>query len=382
MKKVAIVGAGISGLFFANLLRHDDNYEVAIYEKNNSINLEKGYGIQLSINSIHLLNKIGFQKLSPLSQFNPEKIDFYSSLKKKKICDLDISSFNTNEAKYTTLQRSTLIEFLKEKLPNNLLEYNKTVSKINYVNDNIELIFKNHSSIECDYLIVADGVFSHTKSLIANKNIKPKYFNSIAIRGTINKDNLNKIDHNNISLFLGSKFHLVIYPISKDKKCNFICIMKKNLNSEQFQDQSLFNDKKFVSSIIYDLSSKIDTNILENLKDIECFPIFISDQIYKADRSNIFLIGDAFFALPPTFAQGASQSIEAAFDLYEMLKNNRQKFTEKRIERIQMINRRSKFNYFAFHLSNPFMIFIRDLSMKYLVKNHKFINNYLGKIYK
>ena len=36
MKKVAIIGAGISGLFFANLLRQDSNYEITIYEKNNS----------------------------------------------------------------------------------------------------------------------------------------------------------------------------------------------------------------------------------------------------------------------------------------------------------------------------------------------------------
>ena len=61
MKKVIIVGAGISGLFFANLLRQNSEYEVTIYEKNNSINLEKGYGIQLSVNCIKLLNKIIYQ---------------------------------------------------------------------------------------------------------------------------------------------------------------------------------------------------------------------------------------------------------------------------------------------------------------------------------
>ena len=82
MKKVAIIGAGISGLFFANILRQDSNYEIVIYEKNNSINLEKGYGIQLSVNSIKLLNKIGFQNLNLAHQFNPKKIDFYSLLKK------------------------------------------------------------------------------------------------------------------------------------------------------------------------------------------------------------------------------------------------------------------------------------------------------------
>ena len=66
------------------LLRQDSNYEITIYEKNNSINLEKGYGIQLSVNSIKLLNKIGFQNLNLAKQFNPKKIDFYSLLKKKK----------------------------------------------------------------------------------------------------------------------------------------------------------------------------------------------------------------------------------------------------------------------------------------------------------
>ena len=58
MKKIAIIGGGISGLYIASLLRQNSNYEITVYEKNNSVNLEKGYGIQLSVNSIKLLNKI------------------------------------------------------------------------------------------------------------------------------------------------------------------------------------------------------------------------------------------------------------------------------------------------------------------------------------
>ena len=58
MKKIAIIGAGISGLCIGNFLRQNPGYEITVYEKNNSVNLEKGYGIQLSVNSIKLLNKI------------------------------------------------------------------------------------------------------------------------------------------------------------------------------------------------------------------------------------------------------------------------------------------------------------------------------------
>ena len=382
MKKVAIIGAGISGLLIANLLRQDSNYEVTLYEKNNSINLEKGYGVQLSVNSIKLLNKIGFQTINSQNKFNPNKVDFYSLKNKNKICDLDISVFNTYETKYTTLQRTTLVEFLKDKLPNNLIQYNKKVNKVSSQNEIIDLTFEGNSSAECDFLIISDGVFSSTKSLIANKDIKPKYFKSLAIRATIDQKNLKHINNSNISLFLGSNFHSVIYPVNKGNEFNFIGILRKNLSENEIKNSSLFKDEDFISSILLDLSHQIDQDILNNLKNIKCFPIFTSEEIYHPKQKNIFLIGDAFFALPPTFAQGASQAIEVAFELYKNFKNGSNEFTNTRIKRTKIINKKSKLNHFAFHLSNPFMVFTRDLLMKYLVKNKKFINSYFGKIYK
>jgi len=382
MKKVVIIGAGISGLLIANLLRQDSNYEVTLYEKNNSINLEKGYGVQLSVNSIKLLNKIGFQTINSQNKFNPNKVDFYSLKNKNKICDLDISIFNTYEAKYTTLQRTTLVEFLKDKLPNNLIQYNKKVNKVSSQNEIIDLTFEGNSSTECDFLIISDGVFSSTKSLIANKDIKPKYFKSLAIRATIDQKNLKHINNSNISLFLGSNFHSVIYPVNKGNEFNFIGILRKNLSENEIKNSSLFKDENFISSILLDLSHQIDQDILNNLKNIKCFPIFTSEEIYHPKQKNIFLIGDAFFALPPTFAQGASQAIEIAFELYKNFQNGSNEFTNTRIKRTKIINKKSKLNHFAFHLSNPFMVFIRDLLMKYLVKNKKFINSYFGKIYK
>ena len=382
MKKIAIIGAGISGLSFANLLRQDSNYDITIYEKNNFINLEKGYGIQLSVNSVKLLNKIGFQNIDQLNKFNPNKVDFYSLQKKQKICDLNISEFNTDNAKYTTLQRSTLIEFLKEKIPTNLIQYNKKIKQVDNKNETVMLTFENNSSAEYDYLVISDGVFSPTKSLVANKQIEPKYFTSIAIRGTINRKNFENINYNNISLFLGSNFHSVVYPVDKNSEFNFIGILRKNLTNNQLQNYSLFSENSFISSILSELSGQIDQNILENINNIKCFPIFISNKIYDQQHKNIFLIGDAFFASPPSFAQGASQSIEAAFELFEYINKNSNDFNKRRIEKTKMINNRSKFNHFVFHLSNPLIIFVRDFILRNLVKNKKFLENYLGKIYK
>ena len=382
MKKVAIIGAGISGLFLANLLRQNSEYEIIIYERNNSINLEKGYGIQLSVNSVKLLNEIGFQNINSKDKFNPNKLDFYSLKNNKKICDLDISAFNENDLKYTTLQRFILMQFLKDKLPSNLINYNKKVVEVDQSSEKIKINFEDNSLIECDYLIISDGVFSSTKSIIANKEIKPKYFNSIAIRATVETDHLKDLNHHNISLFLGSNLHSVVYPISKSNEFNFISILRKNLAQEELDNYSLFEDKTFVSSIISEISKQMEPKILNNLKDIKCFPVFVSKETYLPKNKAIFLIGDAFFTFPPTFAQGASQSIEVAFELYKNLQNDKNQFNNQRIQRTKMINNKSMFNYFAFHVSNPLIVFIRDLLMKYLVKNNKFISSYLGKIYK
>ena len=382
MKNIVIIGAGISGLYIANLLSQNLNYKITIYEKNSSVNLEKGYGIQLSVNSIKLLNQINFQKIQAEDKFHPHKLDFYSLKKNKKICDLDISMFNSTDKKYTTLQRSTLINFLKDGLHENIINYNKKVIKINEEAETKEVFFDDGSSVKCNYLIISDGTFSKTKSLIANKEIKPKYFNSIALRATIDQDAIKGINPENISLFLGSNLHSVLYPINNKRQFNFISILRKKLNTKELSGYSLFESKDFTTSIISEISKQVAAETIKNLKGIKCFPIFVSSKVFEPKNQNTFIIGDAFFALPPTFAQGASQSIEVAHELYKNLENENTQFNSERIKRVKMIDMKSKLNYFAFHLSNPLTIWIRNLIIQKLVKNKKFINSYLGKIYK
>ena len=143
MKKIAIIGAGISGLYIANLFKDHKDYQVTIYEKKSSIETDEGYGIQLPANSIESLQKIGFSSLTEDEKFNPKKIDFYEIKNSKKICDLDISKFNSEDCKYTTLKRSKLLQFLKKQLDEDIIKYNHSIEQIDYDKDSIKLIFDN-----------------------------------------------------------------------------------------------------------------------------------------------------------------------------------------------------------------------------------------------
>ena len=81
--------------------------------------------------------------------------------------------------------------------------------------------------------------------------------------------------------------------------------MKYKLSTEDQKNYSLFSDNSFIKKVLekFPLGAK---GFVDDLKELKIFPVFVSDNFYKSHNSNIHLIGDAFFAFPPSFAQGLS----------------------------------------------------------------------------
>ena len=63
---------------------------------------------------------------------------------------------------------------------------------------------------------------------------------------------------------------------------------------------------------------------------------------------------------PPSFAQGASQSIEGAYEVFKNLEGISDNYYKSREEKIKQIKSRSEFNHFAFQVSNPITIFFLE----------------------
>ncbi len=373
-KKIAIIGAGIAGLTLASLFKTNSSLEFVVYEKEDVLNLEEGYGIQLSVNSVSILNKIGFNQLNKNDKYHPSKLDFYS-INYNKICDLDLTKFNFESIEYTTIKRSILINFLKEKLFSNSLMFRKKINKIEEIDEKVNIHFIDGSSDTVDYLIISDGVFSNTKSIIEKKIFKPNYQGAIAIRSQVRAEDISNLNSNNVSLIMGTDAHLVLYPVNKQKEINLVCIIRKKLE-----------DNNSLKIILENSILKENKNLVNLFQgELKSWPIYASSKPIKSIYKNVLYIGDAFYTFPPTMAQGASQSIEAANEIFKLITNNNKdlqnEYFKKRLERTNLINKRSKINYFGFHIANPLLKILRNFFLRRLVRNKNFIQNYLGKIY-
>ena len=374
-KKIAIIGAGIAGLTLANLLKKHTDHEFMVYEREESLSLEEGYGIQLATNSIKILNQINFNKINSEKIFHPKTIDFYN-IQNKKICDLNLSKFNSSEAKYTTLQRSTLIEFLKEDIYTQHLRFGKKMKEVSELKDKVLIKFDDNTNDLVDFVIAADGIFSNTRSFFETKKNEPRFKKAIAARVILKSKSEFDINEENISLMLGSNSHIVLYPINKKKELNMVCIMR----CKKYEPD---NVKQLVQEIILKQNPKFK-NIFEN--EIKTWPLYFTPKIIPSSNKKVFYIGDAFNGFLPTLAQGAGQSIESAFEIFNLLTKDKldkeNNYFEIRSKRAKIIRSRSNFNFFAFHFSSKIMQNVRNLFLKFLVKRKFFVKRYLGKVYK
>ncbi len=373
-KKLAIIGAGIAGLTLANLISKNSDHEFMLYEKDESLSLDEGYGIQLSSNSINILNQIGFKKMNKENIFNPQAIDFYD-IQNMKICDLDLTQFNTIESKYTTLQRSTLIEFLKDDIYTKHLRFGKRIKEVSELKGKVLLKFDDNTNDLVDIVIVADGIFSNTRSFFEKKKNKPKFNKAVALRTIVNSKTKLDINEDRISLMMGKNCHLVFYPINKNKDLNLVCIIR----SKRYDPDDI---KSLVDKVV-NQNSNLEKVLNGELKS---WPLYSTPKILPSSNNKVFYIGDAFNGFLPTLAQGAGQSIESAFELFKLLQKDRldiqNDYFRRRSIRVKLVRNRSNLNFFAFHLSNPVMQKIRNFFMKFLLKRKNFIKSYLGTVYK
>ena len=362
MKKIGIVGAGISGLTLACLLKKNTNYDISILEKDN-LKFKNVNGIQISPNASRILSKLNFDSFDQRKVCKISGVSFYDYYSNSNIATM---IFNLSDHSYITLNRSDLINFLINKfsLKDQIIE--KEVIKIHEKS----ILLEDKKKIDFDILVIADGIFSNLR----NKKIKPVYSGYSAFRGVF----LDERQSNKIDLWMGKNFHFVKYPIDQNKNYSFTLVKKvpcnKDIVSYDYEIKNLKENNKFYFPNLNNIS-------FEDL-DIKMWPIYKLNKVFYGDK-DIFFIGDSAHGFIPSRAQGAAQAIEDSYELFNLIVTNDispRKLFKIRKNRIRKIKRKSENNIIFFHFNFFILRKIRNLLIKIICSSKflvKLTNSYI-----
>ena len=347
---IAIIGAGISGLALACILKKA-NIPVVVFEKSKQVS-DYGAGISLSPNGMRVLKELDiFNEVVSVSA-NPNQASFFSGNKKINTFDVDV----------VTTSRQVLYKSLYEKYKflNGEILFDHELSNVDCIN--LKVSFTNNKEYKIAHIAACDGI----KSLCRQKNeleSEPIYSGYSVWRAVVEKN------QKETKTFLGPNHHIVTYPIS-NSKISFVAAIK---TSKQYKEswrtvgtfKELKEDLPTSDSSFYAFINE-DTPLFK-------WGVYIRPIIKNLKYKNLTLLGDAAHPIVPFIGQGGCLALEDAYIFGNLLIKYNSDFAKaqnvyelvrkKRIKTVMNLSlRQGSLN----HISNPFIVFLRNLVMKYL----------------
>ena len=283
--KVAIIGAGISGLSAALLLKKL-KCDVTVFEKNKYLRNE-GAGIQITSNGSFVLKKLGLDKRVIRAGIKPNKLCLFDEDDFKCIGSLEILERLKGRygRPFITLNRSLLVKILFEKVKQEKIQVKFGSGALPLVGedgDNISISY-NGKKINKDLIVVADGVGSSWKKTIF-REIKNRSISQCAYRFVLNNTKLPAIfSDNNINLFFGKGRHFVTYPTGNNGMINFVFCKRES--GKMINDwKEKVSKQQFLNDFEIDESLQI---CLPGIKNIYRWPVIESEIPITLQKKNV-----------------------------------------------------------------------------------------------
>jgi len=355
---IDIIGAGIGGLTTAIALEKK-GFKTRIFEQTEKIK-PVGAGIILANNAMQVYEKLGLREIIE------EKGNIISSLNitdnnLSPLSKVNLTSFEEKfKVKSIAIHRSVLQQILIDQLHPSSLKLNHKLQAITKRTEGYSLKFKNGEEINANILIGADGINSKVRQILFPKS-SLRNANQICWRGITNFD-LPENYKNELNEAWGKTERFGFVQIAKNK------VYWYALKSFKTTKEELNLNK--ISNYFYQYNPTVQ-NIIASTKKEEIHTAEINDlnPINSWHKENVCLIGDAAHAMTPNMGQGACQAIEDANTLSECLDthdtyNAFKKFEAVRLPKAQQIVKKSWQIGKMAHLSNPFLIALRNQTIK------------------
>ncbi|CAK1357989.1 unnamed protein product [Cercospora beticola] len=334
---VAIVGGGLCGITLGIALqRHNINF--TLYESRSSFT-EIGAGINFGPSALRCLRLIDSslgEKVLKLATRNPpphEEIWSFFRYGAPWGDHADGEIFHEIPSPPTgnmTLHRQELLSLLAEEMGPGHAEFNKKLASFSQTSSHVTVNFTDNTSVTTNLLIACDGIHSKVRACMFGPDSplsKPKFSASGAYRALIPMDAAISVLGESArlsSISFGPGGYLITYPVSNGTKLNCGAWTSRCEGTEgewphdewvvPNQGEQFKRDFGNFGPRAQKILSFFDPN-----------PDFWATHHHTHQPESgftdglVLLIGDAAHSMPPHQGAGASQAIEDAYVLSEVL---------------------------------------------------------------
>lgn len=367
-RSIAIVGAGIGGLTVALALARV-GCSVTVIERRTGFS-EVGAGLQLSPNASRLLISMGLGPALQRAATEPDRVVIRSTTSGAQIGEIALGKFmrDSFDAPYWVVHRADLQTILLDAARAEAsiqLMVGRTVGSVLQNADGVRLATTSagnaHETIDAELVVGADGVGSTLRKAIGDER-QAIYRGYVAWRTTVDRSNSPaSLTGNETGLWLGSKGHVVHYPIQGGKRINVVAVQKRKQPVEGWSApgnvSELLTGFGRMAPDLRALISQESEWLLWSLADLPA---------KSMAEGRIALLGDAAHPVLPFLAQGAALAIEDAVCLVRELTASEDnipaalvRYNEKRIGRAVEVQSQGRRNGHVYHAAGP-LAFIRD----------------------
>ncbi|HWJ74170.1 MAG TPA: FAD-dependent monooxygenase [Kaistia sp.] len=312
---IAVAGGGIAGLTAALLLSRA-GFRIDVFERAERFS-EVGAGLQISPNAGRILDNLGLGSALDAVATRPEAIEMRGGQSGRLVVSLPLARAAIRYgAPYRLLHRSDLLEILLAAVAadaNIAVHLESPVGNIHETADGVRFT-AGSSTCNADVLIGADGVRSAIRAHLRGGPAEPT--GRTAWRTTIPASAAPAgFARDRVTVFLGDRSHVVIYPIRAGREINIVAIVEEAWQGAGWNEPG---DSAFIRQRFRGMAADLEDLIVAG-RDWTRWCLSGVDANGPWQRGRIALVGDACHAMLPFLAQGAAMAIEDAAVLTRML---------------------------------------------------------------
>ncbi|KAL4930297.1 FAD-dependent oxidoreductase [Aspergillus undulatus] len=319
--KVAIVGAGLSGLTLA-LSLHSQNIPCTIYESRPAP-LDIGGAIMLSPNALHILDNLGVYEQIRSQGYTFEKLYFHTE-DDEPVDEYEFGGVEKYGYPGLRIYRRILIAELSKVVAEAGIEvcYNKTFTRVLEENESsVTWEFEDGSIYTAPILVGADGIHSRVRRHLY-PDLEPVFTKSMGVSASVPTSQLRLPERYHMPVTIMNKTHgAFVMALQQPDGCEtFIGRQKRAPELGRSGWDALLNDKTWcVDYLRENIESfpAIAQNAVSEIdaKSINLWPFYVVPKLerWSSEFERVVILGDAAHAIPPSAGQGINQAFENVF---------------------------------------------------------------------